>query len=374
MAQYDAETRETIRSVMMQVETSLKAQSPNLRGSISVLPLNVVALQRDQLVDQAQILDADPNAAVQYREGAAGLRGDSDEYCTGVLKNAVTNAGLNYVEGRNDPVWFDILREIEWDQRKQDMLDPATLSAFGRLQATQNIMYGVVRDVGRIGNNQIYVELELHISSILTKQHLWGEVFTERYYIPSDQQGIVQIDQDVKKLLKSTIDKGVLSLKSAPNLVGVKTIAISTLAGDIDGYITGLIENMISETSYVPRRLAANTKSETVQLLRNNPSMADAVLFGSVRNLSRKFERASFGSETYELLAEVQLRIQDAKTQDVLWSANLSGEDFVEEKATLWELFLMNQRWIMWILGGLIGSIFLLFLFRSFLKAVTRVR
>ena len=61
------------------------------------------------------------------------LQNDSDRYVEGLMKNAVTAAGMTYVEGREDPIWDDVLQEIEWAERKSDILDESTLTRFGRL-------------------------------------------------------------------------------------------------------------------------------------------------------------------------------------------------------------------------------------------------
>ncbi len=102
--------------------------------------------------------------------------GDRGCYLESLLKNAVTGAGLNYVEGRNDPMWNEIVAEIKWDDLKDDLLDEATLTKFGRLQAARLLMYGrLIIDADKKGRPR--AELVLHGSSTETKQHLWGDIF-----------------------------------------------------------------------------------------------------------------------------------------------------------------------------------------------------
>lgn len=104
------------------------------------------------------------------------IQGDRERYLEGLLKNAVTGAGLNYVEGRNDPMWNEIVSEIKWDDLKDDLLDEATLTKFGRLQAARLLVYGrLIVDADKKGRPR--AELVLHATSTETKQHLWGETF-----------------------------------------------------------------------------------------------------------------------------------------------------------------------------------------------------
>ena len=121
------------------------------------------------------------------------IKRDSEDYALGVLKNAATGAGFTCVEGKEDPFVQEVFKEIEWDERKDDILDPATLAKFGKLKAAKLLMYGVVREATG-GNGRGYVEIEAHISSIETKQHLWGQVFARRFYTAPEVTGLVDLD------------------------------------------------------------------------------------------------------------------------------------------------------------------------------------
>ncbi len=268
------------------------------------------------------------------------LSGDRDRYVEGLLKNAVTAAGLTYVEGTSDPVWDEILRQVEWDERKEDILDPATLTAFGRLKATRLLLYGTVRSASKEGN-RIYVELELHVSSIETKQHLWGRTFARRTYVADRMRGIVALDEPVRALLRATMDAGVSSLRSAPKLGDVRSVAVLPLGGDIDRYVTGLAQDMLSETDLYPKELDVPTLAEARALLQDQPEKADAVLYGAVRDLSETMESETFDETVYKVSAEVQLRIQSVMTGDVLWSETLAKTEMrSESKDVGWDLWI----------------------------------
>lgn len=104
------------------------------------------------------------------------IAGDRDGELASLLKIAATKAGLDCVEGRDDPLWEAILAELAWNKRREDILDPSTLTAFGRLRAVKLLAYGFLR-AGASDDGRPAFDLELHVSSIETKRHLWAETF-----------------------------------------------------------------------------------------------------------------------------------------------------------------------------------------------------
>ena len=253
------------------------------------------------------------------------FQGDRGHYVEGLLKNAVTGAGLTYVEGKSDPFWDELLKEIEWDERKEDILDAATLTRFGKLKGTQLLMYGTVREASDT-NGRVYVEIEAHISSIETKQHLWGRIFAKRYPHRDGVQGIIDLDKAVRGLLKEALRPVPDSLANNPKLKDIRSVAIVPLSGDIDDYVTGLVQDALSRTSLYPKDLDLTTLAEARLLLRGEPDQADALLYGAVRDLSRELDQEKFTETVYTLHAEVQLRIQDVSSGEILWSDTLAEE------------------------------------------------
>lgn len=298
------------------------------------------------------------------------IRRDVDDYALGLLKNAATAAGLHCVEGKEDPLVQEIFKEIEWDERKDDILDPTTLAKFGKLKAPKLLMYGSVRDATG-SNGRAYAELEVHVSSIETKQHLWGQVFARRFYSAPDLVGLVEMDPDVRQLVRQSFERGVISLQSSPKLNNIRTVAIVPLAGDFDRFVTGLVESMVSRTRLTPRQLDTLTLGEARALLRDNPQAADAVLFGAVRDLSRKLLNRYPDRDEFETSSAVQLTIQDARTGDVLWSDLIEARGMDMHMLSWWEMlqrygpFVLARKWyILWPLIALIGLIIVALFFR----------
>ena len=252
------------------------------------------------------------------------IRGDDDAYTIGLIKNAVTGAGLQCVEGKEDAFVTNIWAEVEWDERKNDILDTNTIAKFGQLQAAKLLMYAVLRQAGEGG--RAYAEIELHVSSIETKKHLWGQVFSRRFYTNPGVTGLIKLDHDVRQAITKSFDETATRLKANEKLSSIKTIAIVPLAGDsekeTDQFITGLAESMISKTQYFPKQLDTPTLGEARALLRDDPKVADAILFGAVRELSiaERPNNIHLDRVEHEINAIVQLTIQDIKTGNILWS------------------------------------------------------
>lgn len=303
------------------------------------------------------------------------VQGDRDAYAIGLIKNAATEAGLTCVEGKEDPFWDEVVKEVEWDERKDDILDGATLAKFGRLKAAKLLLYGAVRGAGDTGNRG-YAELEVHVSAIETKQHLWGKVFARRFYRPGEVTGLVDIDPDVRQILRQAFDATQTRLKSAEKLQGIRNIAIVPLAGDLDGFVTGLAENMLSGTQFFPKHLDFLTLGEARAYLRDNPAAADAVLSGALRDLSRKKLNEYPTGTNYEVSASVQLTIQSAKTGDVLWSDTIEARGADADNLSWWETLRKHgpiawafRGYVLWPLLIIAGLIALTLILRAMRRA-----
>lgn len=300
------------------------------------------------------------------------LHGDDTGYVEGLLKNAVTAAGLKYVEGKNDPLWDEIIKEVAWDEKKGDMLDNKTIAPFGDLQGTEMLMYGVVR-TSKPRENCAYAEIELHLTKIATKEHVWGGVFTYRIYGP-DVQPIVQIDPEVRQALQDLLSQGAQSLKQSNAAAKMDSALVVPFAGDLDNSVTGMAMDMFNDMDVKPRVLDVDTLGEARMMLRDTPDRADALLYGAVREMSRELKHEEFLQDVYEINLFVQMQLQDAQTGDVLWSKTLSDTyDDVEERSEegLVRRFLeKHPNFLLYVLGGIAVLVVLLVL----IKKGTRVR
>ena len=334
-AEMNSDVRNTLRGVIEEAGQSMRQAGVPTDRTISVLP----------------------------------IVGDEDRFVEGVLKNEITRAGLSYVEGRDDPIFNEIMAEFEWDERREDMIDPTTIDRFGDLMSTQLLLYGIVREA-RSTERQIYVELEFHLTSIGTKEHLWGDVFVRRVYLPAAVTGIVDLNPEIRQLLQETFSREAESLRANNRLDGIETVVLAPIAGDIDGYIGTLAENLLSQSQVIPARADVATMGEIRRLLRDEPARGDAILSGAARDLSLILKETRPLERIYEVNAEVQLRIEEAATGNILWSNTLFARGDYSDRIGIWDFTLENALYI----GVGIAIILFVFLILFFLIATRRSR
>lgn len=303
---------------------------------------------------------------------------DVDGVLAGALKGALSAQKLACVEAKDDPFFEEIMKQVEWDERQEDMLDEATITRFGKLQSGQLLLYGWVRQYD-VSQRRAYAEIELHLSSVETKRHLWGGSFASRAYLDAGDKGIVGLDETSRELLRQIFAAASQSLAASAKTAALRSVAIVPLAGDVDRYATGLAVGMFSNhPSLSPRDLSVATLAEAVDLLRADPSRADALIYGAVRDLSSSLVKEDvFRGNTYRYHAEVQLRIQTAKG-DIVWSDTLPASAEVQETVDFWtalaQWLISHTRQIVLAVGCVLVLLVVLVVFRLFFRAVSRPR
>lgn len=305
------------------------------------------------------------------------IYGDVNDYVIGIVKNSITGAGLQCVFALSDPFIKEIIDVgKELSDRKEDILDKKTLIKFGKLKGPKLFMSGTLREATG-GNGRCFVELELHLYSAETGEHIWGKIFAKRFYSAPDVQGIVDLDPDVIKLIRDSLESIRTKIGTSSKLIPIHSVAIVPLAGDIDRFVTGVVEGMISQTRINPKQLDFSTLGEARAIIRENPQIADGLLYGAVRDLSRKLIRLYPDHKEYEISAAVQLSIQDVKTGDVLWSDTFVARGIDKHEYSWWEVvcryvpYLILHKW--WILAPVLALFGLVVLF-MILRMLRRAR
>ena len=335
---------------------------------------DAVAAVQGKLAGNAAVPDAEPVAILP-------LGGDAKGNLIGLVKNALTEAGKTCVEGKEDPMWEAILKEIAWDERKEDILDPATLDRFGSLKSARYLMYGSIRRLAA-SERSVLVELELHVSCIATKQHVWGDVFVRRHYAPgSDPKGAIKIPAQVRVAIIDGLRAKIAdSLAKSKRLGNVKKVAILPIAGDVDQYGEGLFRDVLAASSLTPVNLDVMTRAEARFALRESSGNADAIAYGALRDIDvRLVETAPGGIKTYRALAELQLWIEKGATREIVWSDTVQfAKEFATGPRSWWDRLchffpIVGEHPSLAILIP-VALLVALILLKMFLKAATRVR
>lgn len=258
------------------------------------------------------------------------IRNDLGNYVFERVKNIITECGFDCVEGKNEPMWDEILREIAWDTRKNDILDPKTLVTFGKLKAPQILVYGSISQLSKT-QERIYAEIVLHATDLRTKQHIWGGTFAYRFYPAENVKGIIDLDSNLRNLLTKNFETAAQDLaQKVPLMKNVKSVTVIPLAGDIDHYMTNLAITALTRSGLAPRNPRIPTLSMVENIMRDKLLDSDAILYGAVRDLSIaiadvKFDYAARTKKiSYVYHTDIQLILEDARTRNILWSSSIN--------------------------------------------------
>ena len=255
------------------------------------------------------------------------IRNDKGNYVQQRLKNILTDCGFVCVEGKDEPMLEKIQQEIAWDRKKDDILDPDSLVRFGKLKATQILVYGSIAQLDRT-DERVYAEVLLHATDLRTKQHIWGGSFAYRFYPGTDVTGGVELNEELKTLLKTIYDKAEQDLLSKK--LDVRNVAVIPLAGDIDRYVTNLTVEMLTHCRLSPRNSRIPTLALVENAIRDHSFDAAAILHGAVRDLSIAVtgEEIDWGKDVKTIhslcRADIQLTLQDV-SGNILWQFNFHG-------------------------------------------------
>ena len=308
------------------------------------------------------------------------IAGDTDRWMVDQLRIALTRAGKSCVEAKEDPMWDEIMREFEWDARKEDLLDPSLLPAFGKLQTAQILLQAFIRSYEHTERYDFF-EIELHATDIVTKRHLWGGVFSKRHYQPG--YGEIGRTEMIPEQLRETMrtqmrEKLAESIRSDTKLGSIRTVALLPLGADVKGYASGIVRDVLVRSDLTPVNLDLATLAEARLQLRDRPETVDALLHGSLRDLSSESWESLFwkiGTTRYR--AEVQL-CMETPSGEVLWSDTLAATEDVTENGGVWGMLchyfpsLVTRPWLVVLvpLAFLIG----LWILLKLLSTMIRVR
>lgn len=302
---------------------------------------------------------------------------DADGWIAGQLRTALAAAGKTCVQGKDDPLWAEVLKEIEWGTRKADILDPKTLTAFGKLKTARVLLAANVRFVADTARYS-FAELELQAVSIETRRHLWGTTLSVRKYKDESKLvGLTDLPVEIRTVaLEKFRDNLTASLKK-----GVKagtTVAVLPLPGDADAYVANVVRDAVKRAELVPVNLDATTLTEARFAVREQKQKSAAILWGAVRDLSATLVETLPNAKTYRIDVEAQATLEDAVSQTQLWSDTISVSENYTQKLGWWDLLcswfpiLRSMPWLLVV--GPLAILLLIFLVGKFLSAATRVR
>ena len=100
------------------------------------------------------------------------VNNDVNNEAYGLVRIGLTQTHYSVFD-RQDAEWERLLSEIEWGQRRGDIMDAATVQEFGQIQGVEAVLYGSLVNVEE-SPGRVMVRLNLHLSVVETGQHVWG--------------------------------------------------------------------------------------------------------------------------------------------------------------------------------------------------------
>jgi|GEM_PF-4498722 len=90
--------------------------------------------------------------------------------------------GLYEFYVRDDAEWSVLLSEIEFGDRRGDVMNPATIQKFGRIPGVSALLYGSVREASVDADGNGIVRLALTLSEVETGRQLWSGNVVGEYH------------------------------------------------------------------------------------------------------------------------------------------------------------------------------------------------
>lgn len=101
------------------------------------------------------------------------LWGD-DGYAADMVKGALTRGGVQVLV-RSEEEWKNLLDEISWNVKREDIMDAATIQRFGKIEGCDGVLYGTLRGVERsLWAFRASARLSVHVADVETGRIVWS--------------------------------------------------------------------------------------------------------------------------------------------------------------------------------------------------------
>ena len=240
---------------------------------------------------------------------------------------------------RDSKEWDVIMSEVEFADRKSDLMDPASVAKFGDLQQCNALLYGRILETSTEGKTAV-VRLSMTLTS-LKGRFLWSKNVTAKY--PDEatlRQGAsmsVSYSQEVDNAIESAAFKAIRELNRRQFPSG--RIAFLGFIGGNDrlhrvfqgglGRIPGPYQFFIRDTFELDTLVSEKEFQERKRDLLDTGTInfesfkgCNGILYGRVLEVGKQGDKA---------VARFSLTLANPKTLNNIWSANITAE-YLEKK------------------------------------------
>ena len=306
---------------------------------------------------------------------------------------------------RNEDELGRLAEEIEFGEKRADIMKSETIQKFGRVNGVQAFLYGRIIEKGRNKNGYYVFKVSLTLSEIETGRDIWGGIVTG-VYRPQEE-----LKTATPEVTKAAIDAGKQlnnKLQLAKHNLPESNIFILPFLGKDAGAVSNIIISEIDEHSDGKIAVYANTRLiDSLDLDDINADVNGNMATLSSRqlkNLSEKLineyninPKAMSGGKygdskvntylqgtitnvymddkdnTQKLIINVQIR--NLKNNKLMWSETVEGEYELpltseQEITKLWK----DNKMLIMIGGGIIALLIIVILIMTFSRSMSRVR
>ncbi len=308
------------------------------------------------------------------------------DYIAQSVKAALAGGPFRVME-RNTEDWNSLLSEIEWRDKRADIMNPDTIKSFGRIEGCQGVIYGTVRESGADSNKQMAItRLILFLGDVETGEVMWS---SQEIVKTKPLTGDITPDQPVVlnpalvKAIQKAAQQALADLESKS--LSIKNFAVLPFWGNDPGRaITDTVQGQLAGSAYKPiptssgewqtflneikwTQLNADTMDSTKMCAFAKDKGCDAILYGTVHE-------ARVDKNKYQVFVRLSFYLMDANSGEILWSPapdllTVSGPldtfDIVDNA--------QNDKRV-WIIGGVIGGIVVLLILKGMMKSVMTPR
>jgi Peptidoglycan-synthase activator LpoB len=389
--------------------------------TIGILVSGIVVSAQQQLVDEAvtdagakTIIDMASNSQTTGIKSIAflGLKNDSGYYSS-VFRAALTNATKRFsFYNRGEKLWDRLVGEIEFGERREDVMNKATIKKFGKIEGVQALMIGKVLEAAVDDDNVARFRVSLSLVEVETGRFIWGGNITgfaqkTRIFKPVSKY-INDAAIDAGKRINN--DLSLLKAKLKDKYKKPFNVFIMPLQGEIglsvyDSVSSELCRNFgnemnfFGETSKVGKLYLGDLQSGVKDQMPTYSSKQLQVLMSRLErlyNINRDaVNNGIYGKDrinaylygivtnthidtrmfSQKQMVSITIQIRDLKSNEVYWSANVTGES--EIPVDVWECF---KDWVenntVWsiVIGSILGGIILIFLLFMAIRSMSRPR
>ena len=290
------------------------------------------------------------------------LNKEQSSYFAGRVSNILIQCGHNLILEEDDSALKKIVEDLVNADKKDskagqgDGKDEKKKFNLGKLTEAQILLYFSIDDLGEYAGYRC-AEITVYAADMISGKLVWGGTFYGRESINDEVKGVIELDKDLRGLLKEIYEEAEKSLQEPAvqaKLGEIKLVSVLPINGDIDQYASVLSYELISKQQNL-RAISPNIPT-LAMACRNygatGNQAADSVFWGILREVSEKDVARIIDEDKYTATkkvlkrAEIQMSVIDIATRSILWSRTIAKEKEVSvpDKLTADEIKEIDAR------------------------------